>query len=297
MRRSSAIRCLAASKNSTRIAAALFEQRVQVWDLRSGTTVCDFNTVFSFGGSRLALDSSGERCVAAGWNGGRSGGVACYETATGKQMWHRLDLRHIQRVRSSSTSGAFWCIPDSGRTRLLDSADGKELDFIVGLRDLFDSDYSKDLLLEKSKGDYILKNGKPRNIPRLTSAILDATFGTQSVAISESGGPVRCIDSSTGKELWMFLPQKDSHVLNLWFRNADRNFYGVVWNYQRGGFRQLVKFDAESGKASTLCNLDSWEEAYCPKLDCIVASNGELIELSKGTLLNRLGFPLKDYAD
>lgn len=297
MRRATAIRCLAASKDSTRIAAALFKQRVQIWDIQSGATVSDFNTVFSFGGPRLALDSSGERCVAAAWKGGRLGGVACYETATGKIVWHRHDLRHIQRVRFAPKRGAVWCVPASGRTRLLDSEDGRDLEFIVGLEDLYDSDYSKALLLEKRKRNYILKNGKPKRIPRLTLAILDATFGTQSVAISESGGPVRCIDSSTAAELWMFLPPKDSHILKLWFRNADGNFYGVVWNYQKDNFRHLVRLNAANGRARTLCNLDSWEEAYCPKLDCIVTSSGTVIELSEGTILNRLKFPLKDYAN
>jgi len=93
----------------------------------------------------------------------------------------------------------------------------------------------------------------------------------------------------------MFLPERGSHVLKLWFRNADNNFYGVLWQYQTGGFRQLVKLDAKSGEATGLCSLDSWEETYCERLDCVVTSRGELINLSEGAILHRLEFPLKDY--
>src|SRR5215467_4503045 len=120
--RASAIRYLAASRNSTRIAAALFEQKVQIWDLESRTAVREFDTVFSFGGHRLALDSLGERCVAAAWRGGQRGGVACYETTTGKLIWHRPDLRQTQRIRFSATDKAVWCVPDSGPTKSLDSS-------------------------------------------------------------------------------------------------------------------------------------------------------------------------------
>jgi hypothetical protein len=210
-------------------------------------------------------------------------------------MWHRQDLRHTQRIRFSSKHNAFWCVPESGRTRLLDSEDGRDLDYVVGLQDLYDSPHSNDLLLEKRKRDYILKNDKERKIPRLTFAILDAVFGSQSIAISESAGPVRCIDSATGQQLWMFLPERHSHVLKLWFRNADRNFYGVLWHYETGRFRHLVRLDANTGELTKLCSLNSWEEAYCAKLDCVVTSSGELINSSEGTVLHRLQFPLKDY--
>lgn len=293
--RASAIQKLSVSKESSRVAAAFFESTVQVWDLFARKRVTEFETVLAFGGNRLALDGAGRKCAAAAWNKGKHGGVVCYEADTGKLIWHRQDLRHTQRIRFSSTHNAFWCVPESGRTRLLDCEGGRDLDSIAGLADLYDSDYSRDVLLEKRKRDYVLKNGKRRRVPRLTFAILDAVFGRQSIAISESGGPVRCIDSSTGKELWMFLPQRDSHVLKLWFRNADRNFYGVLWHYQTGRFRYLVRFDADSGEATTLCSLDSWEEAYCAKLDCVVTSRGDLINLSEGTILHRLEFPLTDY--
>jgi len=295
--RASAIRCMAASKQSSRFAAAVFERQVQIWDVETRALVNEFETVFAFGGNRLALDPSGKRCIAAGWKAGKSGGVACYEANTGKLIWHRQDLRQTQRVRFSPQSDAAWCVPDSGPTRLLDAASGKTLDALTGLRDIFDSDYSADLLLEKRKRDYILRKAKTLQIPRLTFAILDVAFGPQSLAISESGGPIRCIDASSGTELWRRSPGKQFHFLQVWYRQADRNFYGVQWEFQTGSFRSLVRLDANNGESNVICELNSWEEVYCLKFDSVVASNGDLLDLSDGRLLHRLQFPQTDYPD
>lgn len=165
--RASAIRCLAASQNSSRIAAALFEHKIQIWDLETRTMVNEFETVFSFGGNRLALDSFGERCVAAGWTGGQRGGVACYEVATGKLLWHRPDLLQTQRLRFAVADATVWCVPESGPTKRLNTANGETLDAITGLSDIFDSNYSSYLFLEKRKRAYFLRKSVDLKIPAL----------------------------------------------------------------------------------------------------------------------------------
>jgi outer membrane protein assembly factor BamB len=293
----SSIHNLATSNRSTRVAAAVFEKTVQIWDLKTRERINEFETVFRFGGSRLTLDPTGEKCVAAAWKKGKGGGVACYEAATGKVIWHRQDLRHTQRVRFSPDGIAVWCVQESSPTKLLDSANGKTLKSIVGLKNLFDSVYSPELLLEKRKRDYILRKDKPVKISRLTFAILDAAFGPHSLVISESGGSVRCIATSTGTELWRHSPVNGSHFLKLWYRPNDGNFYGVLWDFQEDIFRYLVRLKANSGEPGVLCQLNSWQEAHCSELDCIVTSRGDLIDLSAGSTLYRLNFPQRDYPD
>jgi WD40 repeat protein len=288
---------MATSNRSSRVAAALFERQVQIWDAKKAKCVNEFETVFSFGGTRLTLDPLGERCIAAAWKAGEHGGVACYETNTGKLIWHRQDLRQTQRVRLSSDGETVRCVPDSGSTKLLEVASGKTIDALAGLKDIFDSEYSADLLLEKRKGHHILRKEKAVQIPRLTFAILDVTFSPQSLAISESGGPVRCINSSTGIELWRHSPGRHIHFLKLWYREMDRSFYGMQWEFQKGSFRSLVRLDANTGEPKVVCQLDSWEEVHCPKLDCIVTSGGAVLNLSDGKLLSRLKFPETDYPD
>ena len=161
-----------------------------------------------------------------------------------------------QRVRFSPGGEAVWCVPDSGPTKLLDAASGDTLDALTGLTGIFDSQYSADLLLEKRKRDYILRKQKTLQIPRLTFVILDVAFGPQSLALSEAGGPVRCIDSSTGIELWRHSPGKHIHFLKLWYRQTDRNFYGVQWEFQKSSFRSVVRLDANSGEPHVICQLE-----------------------------------------
>ena len=288
---------MAASKRSSRVAAAMFEHVVQIWDVETGVIVNEFETVFSFGGPRLTLDPLGERCIAAAWKAGKRGGVACYETNTGKLIWHRQDLRQTQRVRFSPGGEAAWCVPQSGPTKLLDAVNGKTLDALTGLRDIFDSEYSADLLLVKRKRDYILRKEKTLQIPRLTFAVLDVAFGPHSLAVSESGGPVRCIDSSTGSELWRQSPGKQIHFLRLWYRRIDGNFYGELWEFRTGSFRSIVRFDASSGESTVICQLYSGEAVYSPKVDCIITSNGEVLDLADGRIHHRLQFPQTDYPD
>jgi WD40 repeat protein len=295
--RASAIRCMAASKRSSRVAAALFESQVQIWDVETGKLIKEFETVFSFGGSRLTLGPLGERCIAAAWKAGKDGGVACYDTNTGMLVWHRQDLKQTQRVRFSPGGESAWCVPDSGPTKLLDSANGKTLDALTGVRDIFDSAYSAELLLVKRKRIYILTKEKTLQVPRLTFALLDVAFGPQTIAISESAGPVRCLDSSTGNELWRQSPGKQIHYLRVWYRQTDGNFYGVPWDFRTGSFRSLVRLDANSGKPTVVCSLHSWDEVYCTKSDRLITSNGEVINLSDGKRLHQLQFPETDYPD
>jgi hypothetical protein len=70
--RASAIQTLSASNVSAKVAAAFFENTVQVWDLSTREKVAEFETVFSSGGNRLALDDAGRKCVAAAWNKGNA---------------------------------------------------------------------------------------------------------------------------------------------------------------------------------------------------------------------------------
>jgi hypothetical protein len=295
--RASAIRHLAVSSRSSRAAAAFFEHTVQIWDLREQEMLRQFETALSFGGNRLALDPGGEMCVTAGWEGGKRGGVACYAARSGKILWHRVDLRHTQRLRFSSDGENIWCVPDAGPTKRLDSSTGKTRDSIAALRDVFESPNSVELLLERRKRDYLLRAEKDLQIPRLSFAILDAAFGPESLCISEAGGLTRCFDSSNGVERWRYDPGRSRHLLRLWYRGTDSAYYGVQWEYERGRFRTLVRLDGENGRSTELCQLTSWAEEYCVSLDCLVTSGGELLKLSNGRLSARLAFAQADYPD
>src|SRR5436309_1980771 len=102
----SAIRTLVAASRVPIVAAAFFEHKVQIWNWSTGEQLSEFDTVFSFGGHRLALSPSGDTCVAANWNKGKRGGLVCYAVPSGQTIWHRPDIRHTQGLRFSVPADA-----------------------------------------------------------------------------------------------------------------------------------------------------------------------------------------------
>jgi hypothetical protein len=231
---------MAASNRSSRVAAAFFERRVQIWDAEKAKCLNEFATFFSFGGFRLALDPLGERCIAAVWRAGKRGGVARYETNTGKRIWHRQDLRQTQRVRFSPGGETVWCVPDSGPTKLLDASSGKTLDALTGLTGIFDSEYSADLPLEKRKRDYILRKQKALQIStpdicnlgcRIWSSVTSNERNWWSSSLRRLFHRNRIVETFIRQHI---------HFLKLWYRQTDRNFYGVQWEFQKGSFGSVV---------------------------------------------------------
>lgn len=297
MARASAIHEMAASCASTRIAAALAHSTVQVWDVKSTDKIAEFDTVFSFGGPRIAIDASGELCVDAGWARGLFEGVACYQSGSGIVLWHRTDLNETSTVKFSLAGSNVWCVTD-GVTMLLDAVTGDALEEFSSLDDIYDSSYSDIRLLDAPKRDYMVTGKQDFTIPRLTFALLDAVIGPTSICISESGGITRCVEVSSGTEQWRYDPGKWKHILRLWYRPADNAFYGVQWEYNKGSQRTLIRLEQQTGRPQEVCDLSSsWTETVSPTLDCVVTSSGSVLALSDGRLLNCLPFPQRDDAE
>lgn len=292
----SAIRHLAAAGSARRIAAALFEHTIQIWDLHSGEQVQQFESVLSFGGRRLAMSPTGERCVAAAWAKGKRGGVACYDATTGSVLWHRTDIRQTRRVRFAPSGEVVWCgVDEDGCVHELSAASGATLQRYRGLEDVIPSAYSKHLLL--CAGELVVTGGKEFCIPRLTFGLLDAVFSPDAVCVSEAGGPVRCFDCFTGEERWRYDPLGSMHVLTMAHRIADGHFYGVEWGTS-GTSRILVRFSDVTGRREEVCSLiRSCEEEFCDAGNVVVTSAGEVKEVAGGETIQRLAFPERENAD
>ena len=154
------------------------------------------------------------------------------------------------------------------------------------------------LLTGRSRRDYvIIQRDHKLSIPKITFAILGVAFSPGAVCITESGGPVRCVDCESGKELWRHTPPSDSHILDLHYNALDGYFYGVAWHYQRGEFRYLVRFHSETGKATRVRDLNSWMEVFSEATEQLVTSSGEIVDLSSGEAVGELCFPKKEYPD
>jgi hypothetical protein len=289
--RTSAIRTLTAAQRAPIIAAARFERSVQIWDVDTGQHISEFDTVFDYGGNRLALDPDGKVCVAASWKKGKRGRVAAYDTQSGRVLWQRPE-RGSPGLRFSSNGAAIWYrVGCHGPVWQLDSRTGETLTVLRNVEQVFDSPFASHHV-EARRDTFLLKSATEFRLPRLTFAVLDATFSPNAFCVSESRGPVRCINCVSGDERWRYVPPSGSHVVRLFYSEGDHCFFGVEWPYEYGGPAVLVRrISQETGSSTEVCRLDSFPFDWCSHADVVVSALGDVASLKGGTISKRLAFP------
>jgi hypothetical protein len=291
----SAIRTIRTARNAPIAATAFFERTVQIWDWKTGDRLSELDTVFYFGGYRLTVSPAGETCIAANWKKGQRGGVACYETRSGRKIWHRTDLRQVQGLRFSSQDDAVWCIFGDRPVQRLDAKTGSTVETLRTIQDVVDSPFSAHRLQLRRTGFQIV-GSESVSVPRLTPAMLAAAFSPDSLCLSEACGPVRCLEVESGRERWRYLPPAGHHVLAV-SSQGDQSFCCVQWGYSRGGRPTLIRLAYDTGKCTEVCSLDSWGDACCFGADVVITSSGDVVSLSKESIIRRLAFPKREYPD
>ena len=298
----SAIRTISVARCSPIAAAAHFERKVEIWNFAAAELVSELDTVFEFGGHRLTLDPRGECCVAASFRAGQKGGVVCYEARSGRKIWHRADLRRVQGVRFSATGETIWCRAEGGPIQTLDAHTGLTLGSLKRVRKVFDSPFTPHLL-HVPQGDYVIVGSTKTRVPRITSAVLDATFSPDALCLSEAatfrreaGGLVRCLELNTAEERWRYLPPSGSHLLGLSYQ-PDQSFYGVQWSFESGGPTMLLQFSQSTGAVRNVCILNSFPDAFGFGSGNVLISSGDVVSLPTGSTVRKLPFPMKDYPD
>jgi hypothetical protein len=292
----SAIREMSAARTVPLISAAFFEGHVQIWNLDSQRMEGEF-PVRKNGSMNLTMHPDGEFIV-AGFSAKR-GSVMAHATPDGAIMWRRDKIEEGGFLRFDR-SGLRVSFPRGRRESVerLDARSGVTVELLEHTGRYVDGPNDYALLASSSGPNYlVVRRDDKVSVPKLTFAILDAAFSSATVCITESGGPVRCVDCVTGAELWRYTPPDGSHALRLHYNCVDGFFFGVVWHYDRGQFRYLVRFDAETGQAIIVCSLDSWEEVFYEAAQQVVTSSGGIINLSSGEMVGELAFPLKEYPD
>jgi outer membrane protein assembly factor BamB len=286
------IRHLATSFSGSVVAAGEFERTVHVWDLAATRHLATFDTVLSFGGKRLAITGDGECCIAAAYH---VEGVAAYSASTGAEVWHRKDLKKAQTIRFGHDDRRVYCCFDKNSCHVLSRETGKTIKTWPGVRDVWESPYEPLMLVEK--GTLVLRTPdekKVTTIARETFAVLRIAFAPGVVCISESTGPLRCLDTKTGEEAWRYA-QKGQHFLQLAYAEEARCFVGVCWPYERGGQHRLLRFGPESGQVSEVSELgQSGDFAFCQRGSCLLSSDGLVIDSVTARRLLGLRFPVRD---
>jgi outer membrane protein assembly factor BamB len=286
------IRHLATSFSGSVVAAGEFERTVHVWNLAAAKRLATFDTVLDFGGRRLAITGDGICCVAAAY---RVEGVAAYSASNGAEVWHRKDLKKAQKIKFSLDDRRVYCCFDEKPCHVLNRETGKTIKTWRGVRNAWESPYEPLMLVEKRM--LVLQTpdeNEVATIARETFAVLCVAFAPGFVCVSESTGPLRCLNTKTGEETWRYA-QKGQHLLRLAYAEKARSFVGVCWPYKRGGPHRLLRFGPESGQVSEVSELGvSGEFAFCRRGSHLLSSAGSVIDSVTGRCQLGLPFPVRD---
>jgi hypothetical protein len=126
---------------------------------------------------------------------------------------------------------------------------------------------------------------KKFHITRETFAMLDAVFAPGRFLMSESGGSVRCLSSSDGRELWRYIPNEGHHVLSLTYRPNDERFIGVEWPYFHGGNSMLLSWHGMTGVCMSRIDLGpnvSHAHGFCQQGESIVTPARQVLSTGDG---------------
>lgn len=291
----SAIRELSAARTVPLICAGFVESTVQIWDLLTQRKTGEFAAQFEFGSTNLALHPDGDSVVTG--ISGRKGSITNYKLPSVERIWLRDRLPDPGQIRFSQSGKHVSFSVNARRIERVDALTGSTAEVLRQIDHYIEGPDGYALTVPLPGSNYVLRSEHEVAIPKVTFALLDVAFGADRLCITESTGPVRCLDYLTGAEHWRYTPAEGSHVLKLHYNRFDGFFYGVVWHYEKGQFRYLARFDAETGQPTRLRNLKSWEEVFSEATRQLVTSSGEIIDLSTGEIAGELAFPLKEYPD
>jgi hypothetical protein len=292
----SAIREISAARTSPLICAAFVEKTAQIWDVDAQQKVGEFSARFSFGAENLAMHPDGG-FVVTGSSAARGGSIASYRVPDGHSEWRRDRLPYPACIRFGQSGQDVYYTLQDRRVERTNALTGVPVEVFRDTNHYFEGPGAQALIAPVSTADYLLVAEHKIPIPKLTFAILDVVFGATSLCITESAGPVRCIDYLTGTEQWRYTPAEGSHVLRLHYNRLDGFFYGVLWHYQKGHFRNLIRVDPNTGQTARVRELKSSWEAFIEVTQQLVTSAGDVIDLSSGRTVGELAFPRKEYAD
>ena len=174
------------------LVTAQFERVVHVWSSERAARCATFETVYDFGGRRLAL-VPGERPVVVAGAYTRHG--VCGYDLTGKRLWQDRSRTNVQ-ILTALAGGRVAVSCNRGPTRVLEAATGDEVRSLRGALQVIA--LTGDLSLGVSGGWCRLLDGSldplgPRIATDLNPVWLAATDG-EHLVVSGIGGPLRILD-------------------------------------------------------------------------------------------------------
>lgn len=174
------------------LVTAEFERVVHVWSRQRAARCATFETVYDFGGRRVALVPGEQPVVVAGAY--TRHGVCGYDLS-GERLWQDRSRTNVQ-ILTALAEGRVAVSCNRGPTRVLDAATGEEVRSLRGVLQVIA--LTPDLSLAVGGGwcrllDRSLDPLRPRIPTGLNPVWLAASDG-EHLAVSEIGGPLRFLD-------------------------------------------------------------------------------------------------------
>jgi hypothetical protein len=204
--------------------AGEFERTAHVWSLSGAAEIATFDTVFDFGGRRLALVTGDLTMVVAGaWE--RQG--VCGYTLTGEQAWQNKTRSAVQSV-SALASGRVAVGYGKGPAAVLDASTGQELRSLRGVTGVRALTPSMSLLESSTYVRFADADLEPlgKRIELRSFAVLDAAASPEQVAMAEAAGPLRILDLDGTERAAHVVP--GGHVLRVTYQHATGTWLAIT---------------------------------------------------------------------
>lgn len=294
--KASAIRELAASEDSSLIAAGQFCAYVQVWDCEGANLLREIETHYVSGAGNLALSGNGELLITG--ESKEKGVVAGYSVSTGKMLW-KIRTKFPSKIRFTPQGSIIFSSADT-ETIEIDPKTARIIRVRAKTTAVFLSQFGSEVF-RYSDGEYrsfrLALHGKEFAITSSRGTILDAAFSKDTVLIAESRGSVYCVESNAGLLRWSVKQGTDSHVVRLSFSPKNNSFSGVCFRYNEPTSRDLIRFKTSDGSCYCVIPLDSWAETFFAEGSKIVTSDGTIRLVEDGSVIGKLSFPSREYPD
>ena len=242
------IRHIATSYNGHIIALGEFEKRVQIFDIINQQIISEFDTVLDFGGNRLAISEDGKICICGCWE---KYGICAYDTATGKLIWQRKDLKKSQKINLVYSDKTIIFVQfEVGKSRIIDINTGFDVDKLSGVNYYFQSPFDQIDVFDKSNKIQIINRTTSKvkaNIQRQSFDTLDIAFTRNLVVVSETGAPLSCYETKDGKLKWRFPVIEGEHFLKVSYQEDLKQIVGVNWPFKTGGDKTLKFINQDNG--------------------------------------------------
>lgn len=289
---------LSASYSGTKV-ASVRGSTMAIWDLTSYELVNTFPVLFEHGDYRITISNDGNTVAVGTW---REHGVGAYDTASGREIWRRKDLKRSHRLIVSRDDLRVFCEFEDLAFRSLNLFTGKERTPLRGVEQIHESRFDDVLVQDRKKKKTSLLLGaaakKIAELPRSHWGPPAITFGPGLVCMG--GAETKCYSTTNCKLVWQKSLTDELNEVSLachtiTYSERHSEFDLVVWPDSRGGDYRFVRLDSRTGDLKNTSKIEASSEfKFCLAGTILLTTAGSVYQTSDLQLIGSL--PIAQFA-